>query len=64
MNTKSTIKLAISNLEIMSVALENAANDPRNYNTEFASYLDIMSYEMRRQASSLRENEYLLGGIL
>lgn len=63
MNANTTIKLAISNLEVISAALESAANNPKNYNTEFAAYLDNMSYEMRKQASSLKESEYLFGGI-
>jgi len=59
MNT--TINLAIENLENTSIALEKAACDPKHYNTDFAHYLDIMAYEMRKQASSLKEFDYLLG---
>jgi hypothetical protein len=54
MEEKNTIDLAISNLEATSNALEKAANDPKNYNTLFAGYLDVISYETRRMANELK----------
>lgn len=57
MNTKE----AINNLEIMSTALEKAANKPENYNTEWAFYLEQMSWQMHKQANELRDIEYMFG---
>ncbi len=59
--TNTTIHEAIINIEKTSSALETYANDPRNYNTEYASILDVMAFEMRKQASSLKEWQYFLG---
>lgn len=56
MNTKE----AITNLEQVSLALEKAANKPENYNTDWAYYLEQMSWQMQKQASELRTIEYLL----
>lgn len=47
------IKEAIRNLETISDALNNAANNPKNYNTDFAYYLEQMSWEMAKQAKDL-----------
>lgn len=55
---------AIKNLELTSQKLEAYASDPMRYNTEFAYYLDMMSFEMRKQASELRETRYLLGDLI
>ena len=52
---------AIKNLETMSRALENHANDPENYNSSYSSYLEIMSWEMHKQASDLKEMSYIYG---
>lgn len=50
---------AIKNLESISSALEKAANKPENYNTEWAYYLEQMSWSMHKHANELRELEYL-----
>lgn len=54
-------KEAISNLELMSDALEKAANNPENYNTDWAHYLEQMSWSLHKHANELREIEYLFG---
>ena len=54
---------AISNLEKTSNVLEKVANDPKNYNTEFAYYLEQMSSEMTRQAKFLKECQFLFGEV-
>ena len=46
---------AIRNLELMSAALEKAANSPTNYNTPYANHLEVLSWEMFRHANDLRE---------
>lgn len=45
---------AINNLELISAALEKAANAPQNYNSEFAFHLERMSWEMHKQANELK----------
>jgi len=57
MNTKE----AISNLELMSQALEKAANEPKNYNTDWAYYLEQMSWQMHKHANDLRDLESMFG---
>ncbi len=57
MNTKD----AINNLELMSAALSKSANKPENYNTDWAFYLEQMSFQMNKQASELRDIEYKYG---
>lgn len=52
---------AINNLEKIAEALEKAANCPKNYNTEFAQYLENMSWEMQRSANALKEISHLFG---
>lgn len=52
-------KEAVSNLELMSEALEKVANKDENYNTHWASQLEQMSWEMHKQANELRNIEYL-----
>jgi len=54
MNTKEAIK----NLETMSLELGKEANNPKNYNSEFSHYLEVMSFEMHKYANELREMEY------
>lgn len=49
---------AISNLEMMSQALEKAANKPENYNTDWAYYLEQMSWQMHKHANDLKEISY------
>ena len=50
-------KQAISNLELTSKALDQAANKPQNYNTEWAYYLEQMSWELHKYAADLRQIE-------
>lgn len=50
---------AIKNLEITMQALDKAASDEKNYNTDFGYLLEQMSYEMKRNASNLREMRYM-----
>lgn len=52
---------AINNLELMSEALEKAASKPENYNTEWAYYLEQMSWSLHRHANELRDIEYMFG---
>ncbi len=52
---------AIKNLELVSAALDKAANKPENYNTDWAYYLEQMSWSLHKQANDLRDLEYLLG---
>lgn len=52
---------AIKNLETLAVALEKAANCPKNYNTEFAQYLENMSWEMQKNANELRQMSNIFG---
>ncbi len=52
-------KEAIQNLEMMSNALSKAANKPENYNTDWALYLENMSFEMHKMSNDLHEIEYL-----
>jgi hypothetical protein len=60
MNTKE----AISNLELMSKALEVASNSPQNYNSDWGFYLEQMSWQMHKQAKELKELSYLFDGTL
>ena len=52
---------AIKNLEIMSSTLDKVANKPENYNTEWAHYLEKMSWSLHQHANDLKELKYLLG---
>ena len=53
MNTTQAIK----NLEQMSCELSKVANKQENYNTEWAHYLEQMSFEMFKHANELRDLE-------
>lgn len=55
MNTQE----AINNLELMSQTLERVANEPKHYNTDWAYYLEQMSWQMHKHANELRDLEYL-----
>lgn len=39
----------------MSAVLEKCANKPENYNTEWAIYLEQMSWSLHKHANDLRE---------
>jgi hypothetical protein len=45
---------AISNLELVVKALDKAANKPENYNTDWAYYLENMSWSLHKHANELR----------
>lgn len=55
-----TIQDAINNLDIMSSVLEKVANKPENYNTEWAYYLEQMSWSLYKHANELRDLESLI----
>lgn len=55
-----TIQDAINNLDKMSSVLEKVANKPENYNTEWAYYLEQMSWSLYRHANELRDLESLI----
>lgn len=55
MNSKETI----NNLVTMSHTLEQFANRPENYNTEWAQYLEQMSWSLYKHANELRDIESL-----
>jgi len=46
---------AINNLERMSKAFEKFANKPENYNTEWASTLEQMSWVLYKEAKDLKD---------
>lgn len=50
-------KEAISNLELMSETLDKFANRPENFNTDWAFYLEQMSWQMHKHANELRDLE-------
>lgn len=55
-----TVKEAIKNLELMSETLGTEANKPKHYNTDWAYYLEQMSWQMQRNANDLREIDSML----
>lgn len=57
MNTQE----AVRNLDLMSNALEKVANKPENYNTEWAFYLEQMSWQMHKMSNEIKDMEYLFG---
>ena len=57
MNTEE----AIRNLELISTTLDKTANKPENYNTEWAYYLEQMSFQMHKMSQDLREIGYHFG---
>lgn len=57
MNTQEAVK----NLDLMSSALEKVANKPENYNTEWAFYLEQMSWQMHKMSNEIKDMEYLFG---
>ena len=57
MNTRE----AINNLELMSQALERAANKQENYNSDWSYYLEEMSWSLHKHANDLRDIEYIFG---
>ncbi len=61
MNT--TMRNTIELMKKTSEAFEKAANDPKNYNTEFSYYLEQISHDIYKDAMKIEEMQYLLGGI-
>jgi hypothetical protein len=62
LNTNTNvIDIAISNLEKSSEVISSWADNPKNYNTELAHMLGMISLEMRACASNLREAHYMYG---
>ena len=51
--------MTIKNIELMSSELSKVANTPKHYNTDFAYYLEIMSFEMKKQADNLKDLSHL-----
>lgn len=60
-NSMDTLQ-TVSNLEKMGQVLSTAANKPENYNTDWAYYLEQMSFSLFRQADDLRDLMYLFEG--
>lgn len=59
----NAINESIKNLELTSQILERSANKPENYNTDYAQYLEILSWEMHKHANDLKELQYLYGEV-
>ncbi len=57
------ISEAISNLEVISSALEKFANKHETYNSDYAYYLEHLSWEMSKHANELKEINFIYGGI-
>lgn len=51
----------INNLEKMGQTLGKAANKPENYNTDWAFYLEQISFSLHKQAEDLRELMHVFG---
>ena len=54
---------AIKNLEVMSRVLETHANKSENNDSEFSNYLEILSWEMLKQANELKSMNYIYGEV-
>jgi hypothetical protein len=53
----------ISNMELISIALEKVANKQENYNKPYAEYLEHISYDIRKSANELKEIAFVYGGF-
>jgi hypothetical protein len=60
MNT-SPISEAIANIVSTSQKLEEYCNDPKNYNTSKAIFLEEVSWDLQKRASELKEFLYMYG---
>jgi len=60
---RENIQQAINNMELVSSAFEKAANDPKNYNTEFSYYLEQLSWDLYKDAQEIKGRMDLIGGI-
>jgi hypothetical protein len=54
-------KQVITDLQRLSQTLSETANAPENYNSDWAQYLENMSFELYKQANEIRELEYRFG---
>lgn len=54
---------AIENLKTMSESLEKLANTKTNYNTNYGTYLEQMSWEMFKMSNELVQINYVFGGL-
>jgi hypothetical protein len=52
---------AIANMAATSEALDKFCNDPKNFSTYGSQLLEQMSWELHKQASELKEFEYMYG---
>lgn len=57
----NVINDAVANITATSVALEKYCNDPKNYNSYTAELLERMACELHKQATELKEINYLYG---
>lgn len=55
MNAKNIIEDAINNITTTSEALDKFCSDPKNYNSYGAHLIEQMSWELYKQANTLRE---------
>ena len=58
-----TITDAIWSLKTMSEALEKAACEEVNYNTNYGYYLEQLSHEMYKMSNELKEISYMGIGL-
>jgi len=52
---------AIANIASTSKALDAFCNDPKNYNSYGSQLLEQMSWELHKQANTLKEIQYMYG---
>ena len=57
----NNISEAITNLEISMQSLDKFVNDPKNYNSAYASYLEGLSWEIYKKTNELKVLEYHFG---
>ena len=50
----SELKQAVDNLRKVSVALDEYANRPENYNSVYAQYLENLSWDMFKHANDIQ----------
>jgi len=62
-NESHDIDVAISNLTISSQAIAKLADSYDNMNSDLSFLLGMMALEMRSQAKTLKETNYLLHSI-
>lgn len=52
---------AIRSLETSTQAIDKFLDDPKNYNSIYAHYLESISWEMHKQTNELKELQYRYG---